>query len=438
MGINREVSVFFGNFIRASRQLQTPRITDINGGNDPLLVANNVATFNDQANEAGHDGGICVERFQTLNDTGTGDVVNDVPPADSGTSQSHSGLSNKQIALDPANSAVNDFYNNWFIKITSGLHFNQVRQIIDYVGATRVATTALWTPVVITGTVSTTATSTTVTGLGTLFTIELSVGDTIIIGNEIKEIFSITNNVTLDTVTTYGNTNINVSCTLPHPSGGVTFNLYNRRFTCLFWDESAKKWQLVFSVDEATETITILEYADLCIGNLTLIDLMISGTLFVDTIFPFTPLGPITFSENIYVPGISFDGGTNVLNTYTDWAPQTITSLFPFLNVVTSDVGTVCEQIGNKVTLKINMLISHLVVLAGELSGIFLIGGAPPAVVGETSANAVLISEMPAPLTSRAAQISMSPGTSIMVLRVAGGALPIATHRIFGEVIYRV
>lgn len=436
--INRDVSVFFGNTVRASRQLQTPRITDINGGNDPLLMANNVVTMNDDASEPGHDGGICVARYQPINDTGAGDVVADTPPADTGTSQTHSGLNNSQIKLDAANSAVDDFYNKWFIKITSGLHIDQVREVLDYEGATRVATmTSPWTPIVITGTVSTSATSTTVTGLGTLFTTELAVGDTIIIGNETKEIFSITNDVTLDAVTPYNSTNINISCTLPHPSGGVTFDLYNRRFTCLFWDESAKKWQLVFSVCEADDTITIIEFADLCMGALELTDLKVSGVLQVDTIEPCTPLGPITFTENIHAPGISFDSGANVLDTYLNWAPQTVTSLLPFLNTVTADAGTFCEQIGDKVTLKVNIFFAHSVVLPFEFSGLFLVTGAPPAAVGGICSNATLVSELPFPLTSRSAMISMIPGTSIIFLRVVGGSLPIATHRILGELIYR-
>ena len=437
--INRDVSVFFGNTVRASRQLQTPRITDIDGGNNPLLMANNVVTMNDFAQEAGHDGGICVERFQTSNNTGIGDVVNDVPAAETGTSQSHSGLTNNQIALDVASSPADDFYNNWFIKITSGLHTGQVRQIIDYVGATKVATMGSpWTPIVISGTVSTSATSTTVTGVGTFFTTELAVGDTIVIANETKEIASITNDVTLDTITPYNSTNINITATLVNPSGGVTFDLYNRRFTCLFWDESAKKWQLAFSVDEAGNTITIIDYADLCIGALEVTDLKVSGTLQVDTIEPCTPLGPITFTENIHAPGISFDSGTNVLSTYTDWAPASVVSLIPPLNTVTDDSNTIFEQIGNKVTLRLNMFFDHLIMIPFEFSGLFLVIGAPPAAGAGISSNATLVSTLPPPLTSTSAMISMVPGTSILFLRVVGGGLAVASHRILAELIYEV
>lgn len=412
--INRDVSVFYGNTVRASRQLQTPRITDINGGNMPLLMANNVITTNDAASAAGNDGGICVERYQPINDTGLGDVVSDAPPAATGTSQTHTGLSNSQIKLDPANSAVNDFYNNWWIKITSGLHVNQVRKIFDYVGATRVASvTSPWTGVVITGTVSTSATSTTVTGVGTSFTTELAVGDTIVIGNETKEIAGIVNNVTLNTITAYNSTNINVQATLTHPSGGVTFSLYNRSYTCLFWDESAKTWQLAFSVDEAGSTITIISFADLNLGALN-----INGI--------------------IQAAGISFDSGVNVLSTYIDWTVSTVTSAFPVVNVITNDSGTEWEQVGNKVTLKLNIVFNQLILVAGELTGLFSINTAPASAATGVSGNATLVSQLPAPLTSVSALISMSPGTNIILLRVVGGGLPVASHRIYGELVYKV
>jgi len=412
--INRDTSVFYGNTVRASRQLQTPRITDIDGGNNPLLMANNVITTNDFAQEAGHDGGVCVERYQTSNDVGTGDVVNDVPPAETGTSQSHSGLSNNQITLDVGSSVANDFYNNWFIRVTSGLHLDQVRQVIDYVGATKVASVGSpWTPIVITGTVSTSATSTTVTGVGTLFTTELAVGDTIVIGNETKEIVGITNNVTLDAVTPYNSTNINISATLINPSGGVTFDLFNRRSTCLFWDESAKKWQLAFSVDEAGSTITIIDYADLCVGS-------------------------VEVTSDLLTPGISFDGGVNVLSTYIDWTAVTVLSSMPALNTVTDDSNTVFEQVGNKVTLKLNLFFDQLVLLPAEFAGSFIITGAPPASANGVSANATLVSQGPAPYTSVSAMISMVPGTSVLELRVVGGGLPVASHRIFGELVYQV
>ena len=413
--INRDTSVFYGNTVRASRQLQTPRITDIDGGNNPLLMANNVITTNDFAQEAGHDGGVCVERYQTSNDAGTGDVVNDVPPAETGTSQSHSGLSKNQIALDAGTSSVaNDFYNSWFIRITSGLHLDQVRQVIDYVGATKVASVGSpWTPIVITGTVSTSATSTTVTGVGTLFTTELAVGDTIVIGNETKEIAGITNNVTLDTVTPYNSTNINISATLINPSGGVTFDLFNRRSTCLFWDESAKKWQLAFSVDKAGSTITIIDYADLCVGS-------------------------VEVTSDLLTPGISFDGGVNVLSTYIDWTAVTVSSLIPALNTVTDDSNSVFEQVGNKVTLRLNLFFDQLILLGGELFGIFNISGAPPASSTGVSANTTLISQAPPPFSSVSGMVSMIPGTNFMLLRAVGGSLPVASHRIFGELIYQV
>ncbi len=44
------------------------------------------------------------------------------------------------ITLDAGASAVDGFYNGMIIRITSGTGFSQIREIIDYVGATKVAT----------------------------------------------------------------------------------------------------------------------------------------------------------------------------------------------------------------------------------------------------------------------------------------------------------
>jgi hypothetical protein len=49
-------------------------------------------------------------------------------------------MSNIQVTLHAGASVVDDFYNNWWIKITSGLNEDQVRHIIDYDGTTQVAT----------------------------------------------------------------------------------------------------------------------------------------------------------------------------------------------------------------------------------------------------------------------------------------------------------
>jgi len=167
-------------------------------------------------------------------------------------------------------------------------------------------------------------------------------------------------------------------------------------------------------------------------------DLKVNGTLQVDLIEACTLPGPVTINDTVETTGISFDTGTNVLSTYVDWSPVTIGGLF--LNTVTSDAGSLFEQVGDKVTLNINIEFTHNLLLAIEFSGLFVVMGAPPAVgFPEIHSGTMLVSELPFPLTSRTCMLSMIPGTSVLFFRVEGGSLPAAvTHRILGKVIYHV
>lgn len=100
-----------------------------------LNVYDNLAVVN-ASPISSRDAGVLVQRFQLENDTGTGDIVLgtatlqlSVASASTGTLELSSGASN-----------VNDAYNNWFLKITSGAGINQVRKIVDYNGGTKIAT----------------------------------------------------------------------------------------------------------------------------------------------------------------------------------------------------------------------------------------------------------------------------------------------------------
>lgn len=117
------------------------------------LNSDNLIVLHSGATTATADGGILVQRFQADNDTATGVVVADT--ADQTSAQhatdtfvvSSTGTTvvfNNNGATAP--SAVDDFYNGWWIEITGGTGANQVRQITDYVGATRTATvSSAWT-----------------------------------------------------------------------------------------------------------------------------------------------------------------------------------------------------------------------------------------------------------------------------------------------------
>jgi len=83
------------------------------------------------------DGGTLVKRYQLQNNTGAGDVVADIPKV-TGTAQT--GSTSTTIVLATGASATDNFYNGWWLSITSGTGVLQVRRIKSYVGATKVAT----------------------------------------------------------------------------------------------------------------------------------------------------------------------------------------------------------------------------------------------------------------------------------------------------------
>ena len=116
--------------------------TNINTTN--TLITDNVLILN--SGPAGSsNAALMIQRYQTNNDIGTGDVV---------TSQSNynytlpnqSGMSSTQIKLSVAANVVDGYYNGWWVKVLSGFSSGQVRQITGYVGSTRIATLNLaWT-----------------------------------------------------------------------------------------------------------------------------------------------------------------------------------------------------------------------------------------------------------------------------------------------------
>ena len=84
------------------------------------------------------DSGFLIQRYQNDNDSGEGDVVHHTAPQQD-TLPSQSGMSSTQIKLSASASSVDNYYQNWWIKIAGGFSNNQVRKIITYTGSTRVA-----------------------------------------------------------------------------------------------------------------------------------------------------------------------------------------------------------------------------------------------------------------------------------------------------------
>lgn len=96
---------------------------------DNMIIVNN-------APAGTSDGGLAVKRYQSANDAGSGDVVSDSPDH-SGTVSSSTSTTIK-LSMDAH--ITDDYYNGWWIKITSGTGSAQVRRIRSYVGSTRTAT----------------------------------------------------------------------------------------------------------------------------------------------------------------------------------------------------------------------------------------------------------------------------------------------------------
>lgn len=108
------------------------------------LITDNIQIFN--AGPSGtSDGGFLIKRYQTDNNSGSGDVVSDSPSI-TNTLPSQTGASSVEAILHAGASGIDDFYNGWWIKITSGFSANQVRKITDYNGTTkRITVSSAWT-----------------------------------------------------------------------------------------------------------------------------------------------------------------------------------------------------------------------------------------------------------------------------------------------------
>lgn len=101
--------------------------------NLPVIGLNNTNTT------ASRDVGILLQRYQTANDAGTGDTVNDAAKLID-TIPDQTSASITQVILSGSASGTDDFYNGWWIKVTTGTNTNQTRRIIDYNGTLKVAT----------------------------------------------------------------------------------------------------------------------------------------------------------------------------------------------------------------------------------------------------------------------------------------------------------
>jgi len=102
------------------------------------VIGDNVLVLN-SGPSGSKDSGIIIERYQIDNNTGSGDVVN-ATTFTSVTLPIQGSIQSTEVKFDSSLSAVDNYYNGWWIKIASGFSNNQVRKIVAYNGAQRLAT----------------------------------------------------------------------------------------------------------------------------------------------------------------------------------------------------------------------------------------------------------------------------------------------------------
>lgn len=115
----------------------TGTFTTIN--TESLEVEDNFIIVNSGGGEAGLDTGILLKRFQTPNGAGTGDVITYPNPIQESGAFTANGTATTLTLADHASNTV-DFYNGWWIRVTSGAQSGAVRRIKSYDETTKIAT----------------------------------------------------------------------------------------------------------------------------------------------------------------------------------------------------------------------------------------------------------------------------------------------------------
>lgn len=197
----------------------------INGGvttinTEVLTVEDNLILVNSGVGSSGTDAGMVIRRYQTPNGAGTGDVVNSPTPVqESGAFQAGSATPGT-LVLSLFASASDDFYNGWWVKVTSGVGIDQVRRIKDYVASTQTAT---------------------------LYVTADNVAPTDTVG-----FFD-----GLDLVTA--------------PAAADTYELYSKPYVSSFYKESENSWALTsLAVGDSVSTATVQQYQELDVGTTTI------------------------------------------------------------------------------------------------------------------------------------------------------------------------
>jgi len=211
-----------------------------------LTIDDNITLLNN-APSGSFDAGVAIKRFQTPNNTGSGDVVLDIPE-ETGT-VSNGSNSSSTVHLSPSSSSIDNYYQNWWIRVFSGTGSLQVRKIKSYNGSTRIAT------IYITG--------------------EL----TNVVPNEGLDL-----SVILDPTSQY--------------------NLYNCSYVMNIWDETANEFAFVCSKDNPTDKVTINHYTNLHVKQLICESIVnnVNNGLTADTFVLITLDNTQNIPQTIFLP----------------------------------------------------------------------------------------------------------------------------------------
>lgn len=138
VGINGNVNIT-GDTVITGSFMVNGNVNTINSTN--TTIADNVLVLNSGPSGTANSGFV-TKRYQINNDDATGDIINDNSNTElTFTLPSQSGMTSVQLKLPTSGtSLVDDYYNDYWIKITSGFSVDQVRQVTGYAASTRILT----------------------------------------------------------------------------------------------------------------------------------------------------------------------------------------------------------------------------------------------------------------------------------------------------------
>lgn len=102
------------------------------------LIKDNIVVLNNTPSGIS-DGGFCIKRYQSANNTAAGEVILDTPKI-TGNIQASTNNGSTKCVLALSASSTDNYYAGWWIYITAGTGISQVRRIKSYDGANRIAT----------------------------------------------------------------------------------------------------------------------------------------------------------------------------------------------------------------------------------------------------------------------------------------------------------